>query len=86
MSQVSNPPLAGALLGLIFGLLEYVIAMSMFRAFVSREVEAARKAGEPLPGIEFAAARMRMIRHGLLALALIVYPVIGYAIARMFFT
>ncbi|MBM3607352.1 MAG: hypothetical protein FJX29_02695 [Alphaproteobacteria bacterium] len=85
MMQFSNPPAAGALLGLILGLLEYVIAMAMFRAYIARETEAARKAGEALPGEARVARHMNTLRYGLLALALIIYPAIGYAVARNFF-
>lgn len=86
MIQLSHPPVLGAFIGLVLGLVEYLIAMSLFRAYVAREVALASKAGEILPGLDNVVSRMRALRYGLLALAVIVYPAIGYAVGTIFLT
>jgi cytochrome b561 len=77
----SNAGLAGALIGLGFGLIEYVLALRIIGRMLSRE------AGAEQPeqaGVDRVQALMRPIRYALLAAAFIVYPVVGYLVGASF--
>ena len=76
MLNLSHPGLAGALVGLALGLVEYFLAMTMIRRFVAREIAVARRDNEPLPGLESMPSTMRMLRLIVPALALLA-PVLG---------
>ena len=85
-TALSNPGIAGALIGLALGLIEYVIAFAMIRAYTGREIETARKENEVLPGIGILPETLRKLRIILIVSAVTIYPVIGYVIGNMFAT
>jgi hypothetical protein len=77
----SNVGLAGALIGLGFGLIEYVLALRIIGRMLSRE---ARVEQPEQAGVDRVQALMRPIRYALLAAAFIVYPVVGYIVGAPF--
>ena len=79
----SNPGMGGALIGLIFGLAEYFIAMVMIRRYALVEIEVARKENEILPGIGILPATLRLLRIILIVVAVTIYPVVGYVVGTM---
>jgi hypothetical protein len=83
MRDLSNAGLAGALIGLALGLVEYFLAMTMIRRFVSREIALARKENETLPGMAMLPGTMRTLRIVLILAAITVYPIIGYVVGNM---
>jgi hypothetical protein len=77
----SNAGLAGALIGLGFGLIEYVLALRIIGRMLSREAGA----GQPeQAGVDRVQSLMRPIRYALLAAAFIVYPAVGYIVGAPF--
>jgi hypothetical protein len=76
MMVVNHPGLAGALGGLLLGLIEYVIATALMRRAVSREIAA----GGDLPGLAVARARARTIRRALGGCAFLLLPALGFAL------
>jgi len=78
---LSNAGLAGALIGLGFGLVEYVLALRIIGRMLSREAGAERP---EQAGVERVQALMRPIRYALLAAAFIVYPAVGYIVGAPF--
>ncbi len=79
----SHPGLAGAMLGLALGLVEYFIALTMIRHYVARETAVAAKANEVLPGIAMVPGALRHIRIILIILAVTIYPAVGYFVGNM---
>jgi hypothetical protein len=77
----SNAGLAGALIGLMFGLIEYVLALRIIGRMLSREAGVERP---EQAGVDRVQALMRPIRYALLAAAFIVYPVVGYLVGAPF--
>ncbi|MDF2115259.1 hypothetical protein PY365_06745 [Roseiarcaceae bacterium H3SJ34-1] len=78
---VSNAGLAGALIGLMFGLVEYVLALRIIGRMLSREAGA----GQPeQAGVDRVQALLRPIRYALLSAAFIVYPAVGYLVGAPF--
>ena len=86
VTALSNPGITGALIGLALGLVEYVIAMAMIRAYSAREIETARKENEELPGIGMLPGTLLKLRIILILAAVTIYPVIGYFVGNMFAT
>jgi hypothetical protein len=77
----SNAGLAGALIGLGFGLIEYVLALRIIGRMLSREASVERP---EQAGVDRVQSLMRPIRYALLAAAFIVYPVVGYIVGAPF--
>jgi hypothetical protein len=78
---LSNAGLAGALIGLGFGLIEYVLALRIIGRMLSREASVERP---EQAGVDRVQALLRPIRYALLAAAFIVYPVVGYIVGAPF--
>jgi len=78
---ISNTGLAGALIGLMFGLVEYVLALRIIGRMLSREAGAEQPTQA---GVDRVQALLRPIRYALLAAAFIVYPVVGYIVGAPF--
>jgi hypothetical protein len=83
MRDLTSPGVAGALIGLALGLVEYFLAMMMIRRFVAREIEVARKENEPLPGMPMLPGTMRTMQIVLIIAAVTIYPVVGYVVGNM---
>ncbi len=80
----TNPGLAGALIGLILGLVEYFIAMVMIRRYAIVEIATAKKDNEVLPGISILPGTLRLLRIILIISAVTIYPAVGYFVGNMF--
>lgn len=74
MALREDPALVGALIGLGFGFVKYVLALSMIGAAVGREI---KRAPDDLDVAGFG-ARMRPVRWALLVVAFGVLPAVGY--------
>ncbi len=83
MRTLATPGLAGAMIGLALGLVEYFIAMTMVRRFVAREIGDAKKSNETLPGMSLLAGNTRMLRIILILAAVTIYPLVGYVVGTM---
>ena len=83
MRDLTSPGIAGALIGLALGLVEYFLAMMMIRRFVAREIEVARKENETLPGMPMLPGTMRTMQIVLIIAAVTIYPIVGYVVGNM---
>ncbi len=70
----------GALVGLGFGLAEYIVVTRM----IGRAIAIEAKQGGELPGIDLFERRMRPIKAAMLAGAFVVMPAVGYFVGDTF--
>ncbi len=83
MRDLTNSGVAGALLGLALGLVEYFLVMMMIRRSVARNIEVARRENEPLPGMSILPGTMRNLQIVLIIAAVTIYPIVGYVVGNM---
>ena len=83
MKMLAHPPYAGALIGIILGVIQYFIAVAMIGRIVTREIASAEEEREPLPGLALLPATLGRIKTFLMVSAVTVYPAVGYAVGAM---
>lgn len=83
MLDMTHASVAGAMIGLAFGALEYFFVMMIIRRFVSREIGVARRGNEALPGIGSLPESMRKVQIILIVAAVTFYPILGYVVGNL---
>lgn len=82
--DLSNPAIAGALVGAVLGLLDYVIVMGVMGRVLSRDMSDPEADPVTEEGRAKVRQSMRFIKPALMIGSFVIFPVTGYFVGKQF--